>query len=216
MLTVEDRLDELMRACREDGHQLRYRDLVDARFGSRAAAPSIAPATEAEYLRMRSAAHDHPACAIFRGGRCTCDAQDAPPPAAEPPWWAAALNRRATVEQLMFDAARGKRPMPTAEELRAWAVKLGTPADGEPITSVIPPGDCTAPDCDCEPGWCLQRVPATFHRAAGVTRAPAAQPPSHVEGVNLPPVTPRPAPPPMPRTPGVLGTFNEQENDHGG
>lgn len=51
---------------------------------------------------------------------------------SEPAWWAGALNRRATVEQWMFDAARGKRPMPTPEELRAWAIKLGTPAPGEP------------------------------------------------------------------------------------
>jgi hypothetical protein len=50
----------------------------------------------------------------------------------EPAWWSSALNRRATVEQWMFDAARGKRPMPTPEELRAWAIKLGTPEPGEP------------------------------------------------------------------------------------
>lgn len=37
------------------------------------------------------------------------------------------INRRATVEQWMFDAARGKRPMPTPDELREWAIKLGTP-----------------------------------------------------------------------------------------
>ena len=37
------------------------------------------------------------------------------------------INRRAAVEQLMFDAARGKRAMPTADELRAWALRLGTP-----------------------------------------------------------------------------------------
>lgn len=43
--------------------------------------------------------------------------------------WTAMLARRAAVEQLMFDAARGKRPMPTADELRAWALKLGTPED---------------------------------------------------------------------------------------
>jgi hypothetical protein len=40
------------------------------------------------------------------------------------------LNRRATVEQWMFDAASGKRPMPTPDELRQWALHLGTP--GEP------------------------------------------------------------------------------------
>jgi hypothetical protein len=56
--------------------------------------------------------------------------------ASEPSWWAGALNRRATVEQAMFDAARGKRPMPTADELRAWAIKLGTPEQGEPTTDV--------------------------------------------------------------------------------
>jgi hypothetical protein len=59
-------------------------------------------------------------------------------PAGEPSWWAASLNRRATVEQWMFDAARGKRPMPTPDELRAWAIKLGTPADGEPAPGVTP------------------------------------------------------------------------------
>ena len=31
------------------------------------------------------------------------------------------------VEQLMFDAACGKRAMPTPAELREWALKLGTP-----------------------------------------------------------------------------------------
>lgn len=54
------------------------------------------------------------------------------PAPTEPAWWASALNRRATVEQWMFDAARGKRRMPTAEELRSWATKLGTPGAGEP------------------------------------------------------------------------------------
>lgn len=42
------------------------------------------------------------------------------------PKWDESLNRRATVEQWMFDAARGKRPMPTPQELREWALKLGT------------------------------------------------------------------------------------------
>jgi hypothetical protein len=40
----------------------------------------------------------------------------------------------------MFDAARGKRPMPSAEELRAWALKLGTPAAGEPTSAPAPTG----------------------------------------------------------------------------
>ena len=38
------------------------------------------------------------------------------------------LNRRVTIEQRMFDAAAGKRPMPDAAELRDWAIELGTPA----------------------------------------------------------------------------------------
>jgi hypothetical protein len=40
------------------------------------------------------------------------------------------LNRRVTIEQRMFDAAAGKRAMPTAEELRQWAMELGTPTAG--------------------------------------------------------------------------------------
>ena len=43
--------------------------------------------------------------------------------------WGKELNRRATVEQWMLDAASGKRPMPTSEELREWALKLGTPRE---------------------------------------------------------------------------------------
>jgi DNA repair exonuclease SbcCD ATPase subunit len=46
------------------------------------------------------------------------------------------LNRRVTIEQRMFDAAAGKRPMPTAEELRQWAIELGTPASGVPPAAV--------------------------------------------------------------------------------
>jgi hypothetical protein len=38
--------------------------------------------------------------------------------------------------------------------------------DHMPDTVPIPPGECTAPDCDCEPGWCRQRVPATFKQSA--------------------------------------------------
>lgn len=45
------------------------------------------------------------------------------------PQWARSLNRRAEVEQELFDASRGKRAMPTADELRAWAVKLGVPVE---------------------------------------------------------------------------------------
>jgi len=37
------------------------------------------------------------------------------------------LNRRAIVEQYLFDCAGGKRPLPDAETCRLIALKLGTP-----------------------------------------------------------------------------------------
>lgn len=52
------------------------------------------------------------------------------------PKWAASLNRRAQIEQLMFDAACGKRAMPTPAELREWALKLGTPDEAALANSV--------------------------------------------------------------------------------
>jgi len=39
----------------------------------------------------------------------------------------ALLNRRASVEQRLFDAASGKNPLPDADECRRLALKLGTP-----------------------------------------------------------------------------------------
>lgn len=35
------------------------------------------------------------------------------------------LNRRATVEQMLFDVASGKRPVPTRQECRQLAMYLG-------------------------------------------------------------------------------------------
>lgn len=40
--------------------------------------------------------------------------------------WVASFERRGQVEEMMFAAARGKRPMPTPQELREWGLKLGT------------------------------------------------------------------------------------------
>lgn len=37
------------------------------------------------------------------------------------------LNRRVEVEQVLFNMAAGKRPLPTQDECRALAIKLGTP-----------------------------------------------------------------------------------------
>ncbi|MBI2770345.1 MAG: hypothetical protein HYX47_12035 [Burkholderiales bacterium] len=59
------------------------------------------------------------------------DARDAALWREQAPRWAASLNRRASVEQWMFDAVCGRRPMPTPEELRQWALKLGTPEDAD-------------------------------------------------------------------------------------
>lgn len=102
---IVQRLDDLMRRAREDGHRITYQDLLEVRSSGVEVVPTDthAPPVGAQ-----------------------------PVTKGEPTWWAAALNRRTTVEQWMLDAARGKRPMPTAEELRAWAIKLGTPTEGEP------------------------------------------------------------------------------------
>jgi hypothetical protein len=66
------------------------------------------------------------------------------------PQWDRSLNRRAEIEQLMFDAARGKRPMPTADELRKWALGLGTPDEVALRTAVAakeePGGYVTLPE----------------------------------------------------------------------
>lgn len=40
-----------------------------------------------------------------------------------------ALNRRAIVEQYLFDCASGKRPLPDAERCRRMALKLGIPGN---------------------------------------------------------------------------------------
>jgi hypothetical protein len=88
----------------------------------------------------------------------------------------------------MFDAARGKRPMPTADELRAWAIKLGTPGPGEPHGAApsdgwveaglvcqacagdAPGGKCCNPKCVGGP------VVRELVPAHGATAAPGGQP----------------------------------------
>jgi hypothetical protein len=47
---------------------------------------------------------------------------------AGPTWIGDMLNRRATVEQYLWDVANGRREAPTPEEARAWAIKLGVPS----------------------------------------------------------------------------------------
>lgn len=43
------------------------------------------------------------------------------------------LNRRAEVEEELFQMARGQRPLPTADDCRRLAQKLGDP-DFRPVT----------------------------------------------------------------------------------
>jgi hypothetical protein len=43
----------------------------------------------------------------------------------------AQLNRRAEVEQVLFNVANGKRPTLSPEECRALAMKLGDPCYGK-------------------------------------------------------------------------------------
>lgn len=44
-----------------------------------------------------------------------------------PPWVADFLNRRAEVENALLKAASGKAPLPTQEQCREWALRLGVP-----------------------------------------------------------------------------------------
>jgi hypothetical protein len=39
------------------------------------------------------------------------------------------IKRDAKVKGLLLDAAAGRRPLPTAEECRAWALATGTPSE---------------------------------------------------------------------------------------
>lgn len=48
---------------------------------------------------------------------------------ALPAWVADMLNRRFTVEQVLFDVAAGKRPPLTPDECRELALKLGIPSE---------------------------------------------------------------------------------------
>lgn len=49
-----------------------------------------------------------------------------------------------------------------ADELRRYGEQVAKAARAAGVTVPIPPGECTAPNCDCEPGVCLQLMPATF------------------------------------------------------
>jgi hypothetical protein len=44
-----------------------------------------------------------------------------------PNWVAEFLNRRAKIEQELFDCAVGKAPLPDKEKCKEWALRLGKP-----------------------------------------------------------------------------------------
>ena len=71
------------------------------------------------------------------------------------------LNRRAEVEQELFDAARGKRPLPDAEQCRKLAVRLGVPDKWKDIRNarVAAP---TAPHYPCPDGCAYRGLVARF------------------------------------------------------
>lgn len=46
-----------------------------------------------------------------------------------------ALNRRAAIEEQLWAIFHGKRPPPTPEECREWAIKLGIPEEYQPTTT---------------------------------------------------------------------------------
>lgn len=48
---------------------------------------------------------------------------------AGPTWIGDMINRRVVVEQYLWDASAGRRPLPTKEECKAWAIKLGVPSE---------------------------------------------------------------------------------------
>lgn len=50
-----------------------------------------------------------------------------PKPKQPPDWVAAFLNRRGEVEQILFDCAKGKRPLPDKDKCRELAMRLGVP-----------------------------------------------------------------------------------------
>ena len=63
---------------------------------------------------------------------CPPPKQDAPTKTAEAPIFSKAeitdlINRRARIEQKLFDIANGKADWPDRETVRKWALELGTP-----------------------------------------------------------------------------------------
>jgi hypothetical protein len=64
----------------------------------------------------------------------------------------------------VFDAHGQKFGVATSAWLRGMAGEALASACPRKPPVPIPPGECSAPDCDCEPGWCRQRAPAMFYR----------------------------------------------------
>lgn len=65
-----------------------------------------------------------------------------------PAWVADMLNRRVTVEQVLFDVAAGKRPPLTPDECRELALKLGIPSDtAAPRADPVQPAEVGTTPC---------------------------------------------------------------------
>ena len=95
---------------------------------------------------------------------------------------------RVSIEQRLFDAAAGKRPMPDAAELRAWAVELGTPSaqvaleaqQRDRALTCLTAAECAActgtdehPWCKrTESEWCGRSNPELVKSGAGVKETP--------------------------------------------
>ncbi len=56
--------------------------------------------------------------------------------------YAKSLNARADVETYLYDAARGKKPLPDAAKCRELAIKLGNPNAHTSADSEVPPRRC--------------------------------------------------------------------------
>lgn len=66
---------------------------------------------------------------------------------------AEALNRRATVEQYLFDVYQGKKPLPTKDVCRALAMLLGVPNEyRDPRFDAILKGEQDGPMLEKEVG----------------------------------------------------------------
>lgn len=80
--------------------------------------------------------------------------------------WRAIKNTEASLRRFAdtnrpVATAPAQQPTPITAVAAAFE-RAASAIDAMTQAIPIPPGECTAPDCDCEPGHCFQRSPATF------------------------------------------------------